>query len=262
MIKNKIRLQKYMALCGVASRRASEILIRSGRVSINGLIVSEMGTMVDGTESVTVDGNIIKPEERKIYVLLHKPQGYMCTVKDPEGRPTVIDLLEGLEQRVYPVGRLDWDSSGIILLTNDGDFSFRLMHPRHGITKRYLALIEGVPSGHTLNELRRGVILDGRKTRPAQVFCEQLDSMTSEIEIIIKEGRNRQVRRMCEAVGHPVIALKRISIGKLTLGDLEEGQWRYLSPEEVEYFREVAELDFAKTDLSARSHTEQHSEES
>ena len=233
MEQDRIRLQKYMAQAGIASRRTAETMIRAGRVAVDGSIVTEMGMTVTGKETVTVDGRPIRPEARKVYILLHKPEGYVCTVHDPQGRPTVMSLLEGLEERVYPVGRLDWDSSGMLLLTNVGDLAYRLMHPRHEIPKCYIALVEGVPSGVALNALRNGVELDGRRTAPATVLCTPLNNTASELELVIREGRNRQVRRMCEAVGHPVRALKRIAIGGLVLGTLPEGQWRHATREDL-----------------------------
>jgi 23S rRNA pseudouridine2605 synthase len=229
-----MRLQKYMALCGVSSRRTAEMIIRSGRVTVNGQVVTTMGMTVDGTQTVAVDGLEIAPEEHKVYILLHKPEGYVCTVKDPEGRPTVMSLLGGLKERVYPVGRLDYDSSGLLMLTNDGELAHRLTHPRHEVSKCYIALVEGIPSGHILNELRRGVMLDGRRTAPAEVICTPVGSNASEIEMTIHEGRNRQIRRMCEAIGHPVRALRRIAIGSLSLDDLPEGQWRTASKEDLD----------------------------
>lgn len=233
MEEQVMRLQKYMARCGVASRRAAEDMIRAGRVAVDGRVVQDMGLSVDGTERVTVDGRLIRPEEKKVVVLLHKPEGYVCTVRDPQGRPTVLSLVEGVEERVYPIGRLDWDSSGLLLLTNDGDLAYRLTHPRHEIAKCYLALVDGVPSGHELNALRRGVMLDGRPTAPAKVWCAPVNNQVSELEIVIHEGRNRQVRRMCEAVGHPVRALKRIAIGGLALGELPEGAWRHATEQDL-----------------------------
>jgi 23S rRNA pseudouridine2605 synthase len=232
MDEGKIRLHKYLAQCGIASRRAAEGLIRSGKVKVNNGVIVEMGCMVDGSETIEVDGQIITPEKRKVFVMLHKPTGYVTTVKDPEGRPTVMELVADIEERLYPVGRLDYDSSGLLFMTNDGDLAFRLMHPKHEVGKCYLALVEGVPSGHSLNELRRGVIIDNQKTSPAEVYCEPLNDRVSELELTIHEGRNRQVRRMCEIIGHPVIALKRIAVGKLSLGELEEGKWRYVTEEE------------------------------
>ncbi len=234
MGQDRIRLQKYMAQAGIASRRSAEAMIRAGRVAVDGQVVTEMGMTIDGTETVTVDGRPVHPEERKVYILLHKPEGYVCTVRDPQGRPTVMALLEGLRERVYPVGRLDWDSSGLLLLTNDGDLAYRLTHPRHEIPKCYIALVEGVPSGVALNALRNGVELDGRRTAPATVFCTPLNHVASELELVIREGRNRQVRRMCDAVGHPVRALKRIAIGGLALGTLAEGTWRHATREELD----------------------------
>lgn len=229
MEQETMRLQKYIARCGVASRRAAEMLIREGRVAVDGQVVTDMGHLVTGKEQISVDNKGIVPEENKVYLLLHKPEGYVCTVRDPQGRPTVLSLVSGLSERVYPVGRLDWDSSGLLLLTNDGDFAYRLTHPRHEISKCYLALVDGVPSGHELNALRRGVMIDGRPTAPAKVWCTPLNPEVSEMEIVIHEGRNRQVRRMCEAVGHPVRALKRIAVGNLVLGDLPEGVWRHMT---------------------------------
>lgn len=229
MEQETMRLQKYIARCGVASRRAAEMLIREGRVTVDGQVVTDMGHLVTGKEQISVDNKCIVPEENKVYLLLHKPEGYVCTVRDPQGRPTVLSLVSGLSERVYPVGRLDWDSSGLLLLTNDGDFAYRLTHPRHEISKCYLALVDGVPSGHELNALRRGVMIDGRTTAPAKVWCTPLNPEVSEMEIVIHEGRNRQVRRMCEAVGHPVRALKRIAVGNLVLGDLPEGAWRHMT---------------------------------
>ncbi len=229
----KMRLQKYMALCGVSSRRMAETIIRAGRVTVDGQVVTAMGVAVNGSQVVAVDGLAIAPEEHKVYILLHKPEGYVSTVKDPEGRPTVMSLLGGLTERVYPVGRLDYDSSGLLMLTNDGEMAHRLTHPRHEVSKCYIALVEGVPSGHILNELRRGVMLDGRRTAPAEVICTPVGANASEIEMTIHEGRNRQIRRMCEAIGHPVRALKRIAIGSLPLGELPEGEWRLATQEDL-----------------------------
>jgi len=234
MEPEKMRLQKYLALCGVASRRMAETIIRSGRVTVDGQVANAMGLTVDGSQQVTVDGKLIAPEEHKVYILLHKPEGYVSTVKDPEGRPTVMSLLGQWKERVYPVGRLDYDSSGLLMLTNDGELAHRLTHPRHEVSKCYLALVEGIPSGHILNELRRGVMLDGRRTAPAEVTCTPLGEWASEIEMVIHEGRNRQIRRMCESIGHPVKALKRIAIGGLSLGELPEGEWRLATKDDLD----------------------------
>lgn len=229
----KMRLQKYLALCGVSSRRTAETIIRAGRVTVDGQVVTAMGVAVDGSQAVAVDGLAIAPEEHKVYILLHKPEGYVSTVKDPQGRPTVMSLLSDLKERVYPVGRLDYDSSGLLMLTNDGELAHLLTHPRHEVSKCYIALVEGIPSGHILNELRRGVMIDGRRTAPAEVICTPVSANASEIEMTIHEGRNRQIRRMCEAIGHPVRALKRIAIGNLPLGELPEGEWRLATKEDL-----------------------------
>jgi len=236
-MEKKIRLQKYMAQCGIASRRHSEELILAGRVKVNGKTVTQMGFQVSEQDRVEVDGKVIKKEEKLVYIMLNKPAGYVSTVSDPEGRKTVLDLIEGVNERIYPVGRLDYDTTGLLILTNDGDFAFENTHPGHEIEKTYIAEVSGIPSDKALETLRKGIVLDGRKTAPAKVEVIDIKSKSAVLKIIIHEGRNRQVRRMCEAVGHPVIKLKRTAVGKLTLGDLKPGEWRYLSSKEVKLIR-------------------------
>lgn len=226
-----------MAQCGVASRRHSEELIRSGRVRVNGKSVTEMGILVSEKDRVEVDGKRVGKEQKLVYIMLNKPAGYVSTVYDPQGRRTVLDLVQGVEERIFPVGRLDYDTTGLLLLTNDGDFAYRNTHPGQETTKTYIAEILGNPSKRVLDTLRNGVILDGKPTSPADVEVVEEGTKTAVLKIIIHEGRNRQVKRMCEAVGHNVLRLRRIAVGKLTLGDLKPGQWRTLTNRELRLVR-------------------------
>ncbi len=236
-MEDKIRLQKHMAQCGVASRRHAEELIKAGRVKVNGRIITEMGTLVSEQDRVEVDGKLIKKEKKLIYIMLNKPSGYVSTVSDPEGRKTVLDLIDGVNERIYPVGRLDYDTTGLIILTNDGDFAYESTHPGRETKKTYMAEVLGMPSNEALKALRSGIMLDGKLTAPAQVEVLDIKPKSTVLKIIIHEGRNRQVKRMCEAVKHPVLRLKRTAVGRLTLGDLKPGEWRYLSINEVKQIR-------------------------
>ena len=219
-----IRLQKLISTAGVASRRAAEELIREGRVSINGEIVRTLGTKADpAADDVRVDGRRLRFDARQRYILLNKPKGYVTTRRDPEGRRTVMDLLHGVRESVYPVGRLDYDSEGLLLLTSDGDLAARLMHPRHAVERVYESIVTGDPDESALEALRRGRLGTIGKGR----------QQTTKLMITLREGRNRQVRRMCSAVGHPVRHLSRVRMGPIRLGDLRTGQWRDLSPAEV-----------------------------
>jgi len=229
----KIRLQKYLAQCGVASRRKAEEYIRDGKVRVNGLIVTELGVKVSPDDRVEVDGKPVKPENNKVYILLHKPRGYVTTVSDPEGRKTVLELVQGINERVYPVGRLDYDTSGLLLLTNNGDFANLLMHPRHEILKVYIATVKGKPTDEAIERLKTGVRIDDYVTAPAFVKVLNYYENKTKLEITIHEGRNRQIRKMCEKIGHPVIRLKRIAYGNLELGGLKPGEWRFLTDKEV-----------------------------
>jgi 23S rRNA pseudouridine2605 synthase len=231
------RLQKLLSQAGIASRRAAERLIAEGRVSVNGETVREMGVKADpAVDDIRVDGRRVKAAARPRYILLYKPKGYVTTRSDPQRRPTVIDLVSGVREYVYPVGRLDYDSEGLLLLTNDGDLAARLTHPRHGVERTYEARVAGMPDREALDRLRRGIPLDGHRTLPAQVVLvsERRRDGNGLVRITIREGRNRQVRRMCEAVGHPVQTLRRIRIGPLADGSLRVGQWRELTLGEVE----------------------------
>jgi pseudouridine synthase len=235
------RLQKILSQAGVASRRASEQLMRDGRVSVNGVTITELGTKADPAgDDIRVDGRRIRVAASHRYILLNKPRGYVSTRSDPERRPTVIDLLRGVREYVYPVGRLDYDSEGLLILTNDGDLAARLTHPRHGVPRVYEARVAGIPDAHDLDRLRRGVTIDDRRTRPADVSLTPADRARggAVLLITVREGRNRQVRKMCDAIGHPVDALRRVAIGPIRDTRLKPGQWRDLTPDEVRKLRE------------------------
>lgn len=221
------RLQKALARSGVASRRSSEELIGAGRVTVNGQLAT-LGDKVGASDRIELDGVPILRDPDLVHYLLHKPREVVSTANDPHGRPTVVDLVPS-ESRVFPVGRLDTDSEGLIVLTNDGDLTHRLTHPSFGVAKEYLAHVEGLPTRLALRRLREGVELDDGPTAPAEVSMPQ-DGL---LKLVIHEGRNRQVRRMCAAVGYPVIRLVRVRIGPITDKDLAAGAWRTLTMEEV-----------------------------
>jgi 23S rRNA pseudouridine2605 synthase len=232
-----MRLQKYMAHCGVASRRKCEQLIASGRVRINGKVATEMGVKINPQhDRVQVDQEYIQLHNHKIYIMLNKPRGYITTVRDQFGRPTVLDLIGRQNSRIYPVGRLDWDSEGLLLLTNDGPLAHRLTHPRYKIQKTYYVLVNGQPSDGQINKLRRGVTIGNHQTSPAKI--KDLGSIGNQraYRMTISEGKNRQIRRMFESIGHTVILLRREKFGNLVLGNLKPGQWRDLTAEEVQHF--------------------------
>ena len=229
------RLQKYLAKCGIASRRKCEEIILEGKVRVNGNTVTELGTKINPeVDTVEVDGKVIS-SERKVYILLNKPVGYVTTMSDEKERPTVMELLDGVKEKVVPVGRLDMFTSGLLLLSNDGDFVYKVTHPKHETTKTYIVKTRGVPRESDLEKLRVGVKIDDYITSPADVNLLLKDNTNniSRIWIRIHEGRNRQVRKMCEAIGLSVIALKREGVGNLTCEGVERGKWRYLTDEEV-----------------------------
>ena len=229
------RLQKYMASCGVASRRKCEEIIAEGRVKVNGVTVREAGLKIQpGKDRVTVDGKEIIPANKPVYIMLNKPVGYVSTVRDQFMRPTVLDLVKGVKGRIYPVGRLDYDSEGLILLTNDGNFAYGLTHPRHKVDKTYMVVVQGRPDRIEIDRIRSGVEIDGRMTSPADIRVESIQGNKTTFRVVIHEGRNRQVRRMFEAIGYTVVSLKRTGIGKLQLGTLAPGKWRFLEDREVE----------------------------
>jgi 23S rRNA pseudouridine2605 synthase len=235
------RIQKIISAAGVTSRRAAEQLILDGRVRVNGQVVTELGTKADASKDhIKVDGKLINPRQPMTYIMLNKPAGFVTTMSDPEGRPTVLNLLKGLKVRVYPVGRLDYNTEGLLLLTNDGDFAHLITHPKHEFPKTYRAKVKGVLEDRQIDELERGIHLDDGRTAPAKIKKISKEEANSWLEITIHEGKKRQVRRMFDRVGHSVIKLKRIRTGNLVLGDLPEGTFRYLTPEEVEALKELA----------------------
>jgi 23S rRNA pseudouridine2605 synthase len=243
------RLQKIISAAGVASRRSAEQLIIEGRVRVNGMVVTELGAKADANnDHIKVDGKLINPKQPRTYIMLNKPAGYVTTMSDPEGRPTVQDLLKGIKTRVYPVGRLDYNTEGLLLMTNDGDFAHLITHPKHEFPKTYLAKVKGVLDERAIEMLEKGMFLQDGKTAPAKVKKIRKEEMNSWVEITIHEGRKRQVRRMFDHVGRSVIKLKRIRTGGLSLGDLPEGRFRHLTLDEVKTLRETA----LKTDDSGQ----------
>lgn len=234
-----MRLQKYLAEAQVASRRKAEEIILEGRVNVNGKKVTELGTKVESEiDEITVDGKKVEICEKMVYIMLNKPEGCVTTVKDQFGRKSVIDYVKDIGERVYPVGRLDYDTSGLLIITNDGELTYRLTHPKHNIEKTYIAEVDKVPDEEAMEKFRNGIIIDGRKTAPAKIKIIKKSKLTT-LNIKIKEGRNRQVRKMCAAIGCNVITLKRIATGNLELGNLEKGKYRYLTDEEIKYIRNL-----------------------
>ena len=230
------RLQKVLAKAGVASRRRAEELIRQGKVRVEGKVVTEMGTKVDlETQNIECDGVALVSREEKVYILLNKPTGYLSTVDDPQGRPIVTDLLKNIAERVYPVGRLDLNTEGALLLTNDGEMAQKILHPSHEVNKTYVAKVKGVPGKKKLDALSKGIELEGRKTWPASIKVLKTLAQSTVIQIVIHEGRKRQVRKMFEAIGHPVLALKRTAYGQLQLGGLGPGKYRFLTPRDIKF---------------------------
>jgi pseudouridine synthase len=251
-----VRLQKILSLAGVASRRASEQLMLDGRVSVNGETIRELGAKADpAVDDIRVDGRRIKLAERHRYLLLHKPRGYVTTRSDPQRRPTVLDLVD-VREYIYPVGRLDFDSEGLLLLTNDGDLAARLTHPRHGVERVYEARVLGVPDAHDLRRLSRGIIIEGQRTSPARVelLPGTREGTHATLRIAIREGRNRQVRKMCDAIGHPVDHLRRVAIGPIRDNRLKPGQYRELTNDEVTRLRAAAKGEAMETAKAADQH--------
>lgn len=237
-----MRIQKYIADAGICSRRKAEELIQQGLVRVNGEVLTELGyQMADGDE-VEVSGKVISAPEKKVYYLMNKPDGYVTTVKDQFDRPCVMDLIgDDVKERIYPAGRLDYHTQGMLILSNDGAFVNAITHPKHHIEKKYLAVINGNIKEEAVEKLKRGVVIDGKKTAPAKVFLSEIFKDKCLVEVTIFEGRNRQVRKMFEAVGHRVIELKRVQIGPIELGSLKEGRLRKLNPNEVEALLRAAQ---------------------
>lgn len=238
-----VRLQKILSTAGVASRRASEQLIVEGRVTVNGAVVRELGSKANpARDDIRVDGRRIRADVRHRYVLLHKPRGYVTTRSDPEGRPTVLDLLGRNVGYIYPVGRLDYDSEGLLLMTTDGELAARLTHPKHEVERVYEAIVAGAPDETAIDRLRRGVYIDGHRTGSAEIrrgHTVKGGGVTTKLTITLREGRNRQIRKMCLTVGHPVRSLTRISMGPLSLGHMKPGEWRDLTSSELTRLEEA-----------------------
>ncbi|MGL5675748.1 MAG: pseudouridine synthase [Cellulosilyticaceae bacterium] len=241
-----MRLQKYLAQAGVDSRRKCEEHILAGRVQINGQVVTELGVKVEAGDQVTFDNKPVQVKEKEVYYLLNKPVGYITSVADEKNRPTVMDLLEKVDQRVFPVGRLDYNTSGLLLMTNDGALTYALTHPKHDVPKTYTAKVKGHVTGSSIAKLTQGVIIDNYLTAPAVVKQESGGGTTTTLSITIHEGKNRQVRKMCEAVGHSVLKLQRVAIGKLTIGNLEPGTYRPLTQDEVRYLKQIGGIQDAQ----------------
>ena len=229
-----VRLQKYLAQCGIASRRRAEELIRAGRVEVDGQQVTEMGAKIDPqTQTVRCDGKTVSLPDELIYVLLNKPRGYVTTLSDPQDRPVVTSLLKDIPVRLFPVGRLDLDTEGALILTNDGTLAQTIQHPSHETEKTYEALVEGLPQRNGLQQLERGILLEGQQTAPSKITVKKTFSNQTLLHITIHEGRKRQVRKMLSFIGHPVIRLKRIAYGRLLLADLPTGHYRILNPKDL-----------------------------
>ena len=237
-----MRINKYIALCGVASRRKAEELILAGRVTVNDEVMTELSYKVDEeNDIVKVDDKLIKEENKLVYILLNKPEGYITTVKDQFDRPSVLDLVSDIKERVYPIGRLDYETSGLLLLTNDGDLTYKLTHPKHEVDKTYVARVKGKLTKEEIERFKAGLKIEDYTTAPAKLkvikYDEQRDS--SLLEIKIHEGKNRQVRKMCKAINHPVLRLRRSAMGKIKIGDCEIGKYRYLTEDEIKYLKNL-----------------------
>ncbi|MCI5898514.1 MAG: pseudouridine synthase [Anaerovoracaceae bacterium] len=232
-----MRLNKYIAQAGLASRRKADELISAGNVKVNGSVLRELGYDVTEGDVVEVNGRRIEPQKKKIYIMLNKPRGYITTVRDEQGRPTVMELVADVDGRVFPVGRLDGDTSGLLLMTNDGDLAHRLTHPRHEVWKTYRARVNGHLSQERIFRLCKGVDIGGFVTAPAKVKVLRQMERTALVEIKIREGKNRQIRKMFDAVGNRVIDLERIAVGEVLLGHLMEGHYRKLSQKEIDYLK-------------------------
>lgn len=240
-----IRLNKWLALNGIASRRKSDQLILDGAISINGQICKELGTKIDPhNDVVLVNGKAVQDILNRVYIMLNKPTRVLSTTKDNYGRNTVVDLVD-LKTRVFPVGRLDYNSQGLILLTDDGSLAYKLTHPRFHIPKTYLLEIKGLISSKEVNRFARGIWLDDGLSRPVRVMTKEFDRQNGKtiLEVILNEGRKRQLRRMCQTLGWPLLKLERIQIGPLALGDLKQGAWRYLSETEINLLKNSLEHD-------------------
>ena len=237
-----MRINKYIASCGIASRRKAEEIILAKRVKVNGQVVEELSFNIDeNNDIVEIDGERIGLNEEPVYIVLNKPEGYITTVKDQFDRPSVLDLVKDIDERVYPIGRLDYETSGLLILTNDGDLTYKLTHPKHEVDKTYMAIVKGIPTEEQLKNFEEGLYIEDYKTAPAKIKVVKKDEEKNYAicQIKIHEGRNRQVRKMCRAINHPVLRLRRVAMGKITLKETEVGKYRHLSKEEVDYLKEI-----------------------
>ena len=233
-----MRINKYIASCGVCSRRKADELIKDGKVKVNSETIYDFADVNPDFDGVEVDGRVINVEETKYYIALNKPKGFLTSVSDDRGRRCVTELIEDVNARLFPVGRLDYNTSGLLLLTNDGEFANNVMHPRKEVYKTYLAHVSGKLHSFTIETLKKGVILDdGEKTAPAKVEIVKDHPASCDVNISIREGKNRQVRRMFEALGHEVLELKRVSVGDVSLGNIPLGKWRHLTKQEIRSFK-------------------------
>jgi len=229
-----VRLQKFIAMAGIASRRKAEELIAAGRVKVDGKICTAMGQqIIPGEQEVLFDNKVVTAEEKLIYVLLNKPKGYVTTLSDPQGRPIVSSLLKGIKERVFPVGRLDIDTTGALLLTNDGELAQSILHPKYEVYKTYEAEVRGTPTANAIRSLEKGIFLENKKTAPAKLRIKRKNKRNAVIIITIHEGRKRQVKKMFQAVGHPVQSLKRLAYGRLELDNLAPGKFRILNQNDI-----------------------------
>lgn len=235
-----VRLQKYLAESGIASRRKSEQLIVNGKVKVNGNIVTELGTKIDDTEDIVFcNGKKVIKNNRFVYIMLNKPEGCVTTAEDQFDRKTIMDYVKDINIRLYPVGRLDYNTSGLLILTNDGDLAYKLTHPKHNVKKIYMAKIYGLPTSEEIKKFEKGIYIDNNKTSPSKIEIIKNDGKYTNVKIEISEGRNRQIRKMCEEINHPVKKLKRIATGQLSLGDLKIAQYRHLTKDEVYYLKNI-----------------------
>jgi 23S rRNA pseudouridine2605 synthase len=259
------RLQKIIAHAGFASRREAEAMIREGRVTVNGKVVTELGTKAyPGRDHIKVDGKLITRAETHRYILLYKPREVTSTVNDPEGRKTVIDLVKGVRERIYPVGRLDYQSEGLLLLTNDGDLAYKVSHPKHGSVKTYHVKVRGVPEERIIGKLERGITIEGKRTVPCEISRMKTtgrstgrgeDEGNTWYEVRLREGRNQQIRKMFKAVGHPVSKLRRVAIGPIADPKLSAGEWRELTKHEVKMLATLQEMPKPKRRAPAKKKT-------
>jgi 23S rRNA pseudouridine2605 synthase len=235
-----MRINKYIASCGIASRRKAEEIILQNRVKVNGNVIEELSFNIDeNNDIVEIDGVQIGLDEKEVYIVLNKPEGYITTVKDQFDRPSVLDLVGDIKERIYPIGRLDYETSGLLILTNDGDLTYKLTHPKHEVDKTYMAIVKGIPTIDEMKKFEEGLYIEDYKTSPAKIKIMKKDDEKNYAicEIKIHEGRNRQVRKMCRAIDHPVLRLRRVAMGKITLRETKVGEYRHLTKEEVEYLK-------------------------